>query len=50
MDMTVKHYLQKFGVSEATQTFLGKHQKMFIAGQWVEASDGQTCDVIEPST
>ncbi|NNB03942.1 aldehyde dehydrogenase family protein [Pseudomonas fragi] len=50
MDMTVKQYLQQFGVSEATQTFLGKHQKMFIGGEWVEASDGQTSDVIEPST
>ena len=50
MDMTVKQYLQTFGVSEATQRFLTKHQKMFIAGEWVEASDGQTSDVIEPST
>jgi phenylacetaldehyde dehydrogenase len=50
MDAIVKHYLQKFGVCEATQTFLGKAQKMFIGGAWVEASDGQTSDVIEPST
>ena len=50
MDTIVKSYLQKFGVSEATQTFLGKVQKMFIGGAWVEASDGQTSEVIEPST
>ena len=50
MDTIVKSYLQKFGVSEATQTFLSKVQKMFIGGAWVEASDGQTSDVIEPST
>ncbi|WP_397447961.1 aldehyde dehydrogenase family protein [Pseudomonas sp. NA-150] len=50
MDMIVKQYLQKFGVSEATQRFLSKTQTMFIGGQWVEASDGQTSDVIEPST
>jgi len=50
MDTTVKQYLQKFGLSEATQAFLGKQQKMFIGGEWVEASDKQTSDVIEPST
>ena len=50
MDTIVKNYLQKFGVSEATQTFLGKAQKMFIGGAFVDASDGQTSDVIEPST
>lgn len=50
MDTIVKQYLQKFGVSEATQTFIGKAQRMFIGGAWVEASDGQTSDVIEPST
>jgi phenylacetaldehyde dehydrogenase len=41
MDTIVKSYLQKFGVSEATQTFLSKVQKMFIGGAWVDASDGQ---------
>jgi phenylacetaldehyde dehydrogenase len=50
MDISVKQYLQTFGVSEATQRFLGKTQKMFIGGQWLAASDGQTCEVIEPST
>jgi len=50
MDTIVKSYLQTFVVSEATQTFLSKAQKMFIGGAWLEASDGQTCEVIEPST
>jgi phenylacetaldehyde dehydrogenase len=50
MDSSVKQYLQKFGISEATQEFLAKAQKMFIGGAWVEASDGQSAEVIEPST
>lgn len=50
MDNKVKSYLQTFGVSEATQRFLSKQQRMFIGGDWVEASDGATAEVIEPST
>ena len=50
MDMIVKQYLQQFAISEATQRFLSKAQKMFIGGAWVDASDGQTAQVREPST
>ncbi|WP_422403300.1 aldehyde dehydrogenase family protein [Pseudomonas sp. GZD-209] len=50
MDNKVKTYLQAFGVTEATQRFLGKAQRMFIGGEWREASDGASADVIEPST
>ena len=50
MDNKVKNYLQTFGVSEATQRFLSKQQHMFIGGAWVQASDGATAEVIEPST
>ncbi len=50
MDTIVKQYLQQFAISEATQRFLGKAQKMFIGGAWVDASDGQTAQVREPST
>jgi len=50
VDHKVKDYLQAFGVSEATQHFLGKPQRMFIAGAWLEASDGGSAEVIEPST
>ncbi|WP_044872335.1 aldehyde dehydrogenase family protein [Pseudomonas sp. LFM046] len=48
MDIKVKDYLQKFGVSEATQRFLGKVQKMFVGGAWLESAD--SAEVIEPST
>ncbi|AOE86931.1 aldehyde dehydrogenase family protein [Pseudomonas sp. TCU-HL1] len=48
MDIKVKDYLQQFGVSEATQRFLGKAQKMFVGGAWLESAD--TAEVIEPST
>ncbi|MFF7110546.1 aldehyde dehydrogenase family protein [Pseudomonas sichuanensis] len=50
MDNKVKTYLQAFGVTEATQRFLGKPLRMFIGGEWREASDGASADVIEPST
>ncbi|MFD2645241.1 aldehyde dehydrogenase family protein [Pseudomonas japonica] len=50
MDNKVKTYLQHFGISEATQRFLGKPQRMFIGGAWLEASDGAVAAVIEPST
>ncbi|MEE1914931.1 aldehyde dehydrogenase family protein [Pseudomonas asiatica] len=50
MDHKVKDYLQAFGVSEATQHFLGKPQRMFIGGAWLEASDGGSAEVLEPST
>lgn len=48
MDIKVKDYLQKFGVSEATQRFLGKAQNMFVGGAWLESADN--AEVIEPST
>lgn len=50
MDNKVKAYLQAFGVCEATQAFLSKPQRMFIGGAWLEASDGASAEVIEPST
>ena len=50
MDNKVKTYLQAFGISEATQRFLGKPQRLFIGGAWLDASDGALADVIEPST
>lgn len=50
MDNKVKTYLQAYGVSEATQRFLSKPLRMFIGGEWLEASDGASADVIEPST
>jgi len=50
VDNKVKAYLQAFGVSEATQRFLCKPQRMFIGGAWLEASDGASAEVIEPST
>jgi phenylacetaldehyde dehydrogenase len=50
VDNKVKAYLQAFGVSEATQRFLSKPQRMFIGGAWLEASDGASAEVIEPAT
>ena len=50
MDQVVQQYLDQYGVSAATRAFLAKPQKMFIGGQWLDASDGATFKVTEPST
>ena len=50
MDARVKHYMQTYGVSQATQDFLAQRQKLFIGGQWRDASTEQSTEVIEPST
>ncbi|SCK18900.1 aldehyde dehydrogenase [Vogesella sp. LIG4] len=50
MDQAVQQYLDKYGISDATRHFLAKQQKMFIGGQWLDASDGARFNVTEPST
>lgn len=50
MAPAVQAYLEKYPLLPATRAFLAKQQKMFIGGQWVEGSQGQTCDVLEAST
>lgn len=50
MDQVVQQYLDKYGIADATRQFLAKPQKMFIGGQWLDASDGARFKVIEPST
>lgn len=50
MDSNVRHYLQRFGVREETKRFLEQPQRMCIGGAFVSGSDGETLDVIEPST
>src|SRR5215469_834595 len=50
VDTLVRNYLAQFGVCEATRKFLEKPQRMLIDGAFVPASDGDSLDVIEPST
>ena len=50
MDSKIKQYIQQYGIGEAAQRFLAKEQRMCIGGQWLEASDGASADVIEPYT
>ncbi|NVK42024.1 MAG: aldehyde dehydrogenase family protein [Oceanospirillaceae bacterium] len=50
MDTTVKAYLDRYQVSQATRDFLARAPRMFIGGQWLKAGDGAVTDVIEPST
>lgn len=50
MDESVRNYLKQYDISDATQRFLAKPQKMFINGAWVDSGNGAVFDVIEPST
>lgn len=50
MDESVRDYLDRYGVSDATRQFLAKPRKMFIDGAWVDSGDGATFDIFEPST
>ncbi|MCF3948737.1 aldehyde dehydrogenase family protein [Acidiphilium sp. AL] len=50
MDKSVRNYLKQYDISDATQRFLAKPQKMFINGAWVDSGNGAVFDVIEPST
>lgn len=50
MDNVLQHYFDNYGISAATRRFLAKPQKMFIDGQFIDGSEGQFTDVIEPST
>ena len=50
MDKIVLDYLDRYGVTDATRHFFGQAQRMYIDGSFVDASDGASFDVFEPST
>lgn len=50
MDPEVSAYLEKYRVLPETLAFIRKPQKMFIAGQWFEGSEGSSIEIMEPST
>lgn len=50
MEATVRHYLERFGVREDTKRFLDQAQRMYIGGAFVSGGEGETLDVVEPST
>jgi phenylacetaldehyde dehydrogenase len=50
MDLAIKNMLDDYGVTAATERFLLSDQRMFVNGEFVEADNSETIDVIEPST
>jgi phenylacetaldehyde dehydrogenase len=50
MDQAVKSMMDLYGVTPATEQFLIGDQHMFVNGEFVEAGDNETIDVVEPST
>ena len=50
MHNAVAAMLDKYAVADEVREFLGKPQQMYIDGDRVAGSSGQTIDVIEPST
>jgi len=50
MDPAITAMIERYGVTEATRSFLGRHQQLFIDGQWRDASSGERIEVREPST
>ena len=50
MDQRVAAYLEQYAVTEKTRKFLNDTQRMYIDGAFVEAADGSTQEVFEPST
>jgi phenylacetaldehyde dehydrogenase len=50
MDQAIRNMLDLYGVTPETDRFLQSDQRMFVNGRFVEASNKETIDVIEPST
>ncbi len=50
MDPKIKAMIERYGVTDETQSFISRHQRMFIDGTFVDGSGDQRIDVIEPST
>jgi phenylacetaldehyde dehydrogenase len=41
---------ETFAISNETREFLDRQHKLFINGEWVDASSGETLDIIDPAT
>ena len=50
MDSVVSESIQAFGLTEDAQRFLAQAKRMYIDGEFVDAIDGATMDVLEPGT
>ena len=50
MDAKVTALIERYGITERARAFLAGDKKMYIDGEWCDAADGATFDIIEPST
>ena len=50
MDQAIEEMMDLYGVTPETQRFLSSEQRMFVNGEFVEAGNKDTIDVVEPST
>ena len=50
MDQAIKNMMDLYGVTPETERFLLSEQRMFVNGEFIEAGDKDTIDVVEPST
>ena len=50
MDQVIKNMVDLYGVTPQTERFFSGKQRMFVNGEFVEAGNKETIDVIEPST
>ncbi len=50
MDQAIKKMMDLYGVTPETERFLLSEQRMFVNGEFIEAGNKDTIDVVEPST
>lgn len=50
LDAAVEAMLDRYGVGDATRTFLTAPRQLYVDGEWTDANGGETLPVIEPAT
>ena len=50
MDTTVTKYIDQYGVTEQTRSFLTQTHKIYIGGEFCPAEKSEIFDVLEPCT
>jgi len=50
MDSTVTRYIDQYGVTEQTRSFLTQTHKMYIGGEFCPAEKSELFDILEPCT
>ena len=50
MDIEIQNMMNAYGVTDATERFLGQDHRMYLNGAFVDSEKRESIDVIEPST